>query len=139
MIGNISSLTNLTQLDIIKIEKSKINMVLGKNKNEFEYNGNMYDLIKTDMEGKFIVLYCLNDSKEQYLNIILSNLIDGFRDKHHQTNQRNINNFILSPAIIKSHFNIKRSDETNLIASTSAFNYNSVILTLLTPPPENIS
>lgn len=135
----ISKHNYLTDLDIIKIEKSKIKLLIRKSESEFEFNGNMYDLIKTKTEGRFLILYCLNDTKENNLNNILSNLIDESKDKHHQNNQRNINHLILSPAIMKYHNVIKRSDETYLISSVSIFLYKSVILNLLTPPPENIS
>ncbi len=135
----ISSHNYSPELEIIKIERSKINFLAEKRDNEFEYNGNMYDLVKIEQEGKYLVLYCLNDTRETNLHKIFSFLVDEYQEKHHHSNQRSVNHIVLSPAIIKFCYIIKRSDEIKIISTTFISNYNSVILNRLTPPPEIIS
>jgi hypothetical protein len=109
MLERISTHNYLCDLDILRIEKNKLNQLIRKNENEFEYNGNMYDLIKTKSEGDFLIIYCLNDIKEKSLNNMFLNLIDEFHNKHHPNNQRNINHADISPAIIKFRYIIKGS------------------------------
>jgi hypothetical protein len=135
----ISTHNYANDLNIITIDKKNLNLLIRKNENEFEYKGNMYDVIKAENTSNLIILYCLIDKEEDNLNNYLHGLIDENRDKHHQNSQRNVSHTVISPVIIKCRYIINRTDEVYSFSPNAILNYKSIILNLLTPPPKDIS
>ena len=85
---------------------------------EFEYHGEMYDVVKSETKGDTIIYNCWWDNKETKLNKQLAHLMDDILGSNPQNkeNQKRLVNFY------KSLF-YKNID--NLISNTPSFTSNS--------------
>jgi hypothetical protein len=92
-------------LDILRFPPGMINNISWiKPGKEFSYNGELYDVVKSRIEGEDVVYYCLKDTKEK-------ELIARFGRKTREEQQRNkmlkkipLLSFILQPNSGGSHF-----------------------------------
>jgi len=138
MIQKISGILPSNELTCIKFLKTDISLDEWKEMNELEYQGSMYDVVKKEESSKFYLLYCLNDQKEETLIKIYNGHFNDDKEKSTQNNFR-ILITLIAPAILKYNISIKRIDTISSINNYLSFNYQSVWLDKLTPPPKQIS
>ena len=59
----ISAILRSDKLTCIKFLKKNISRSEWIEKNEFEYKGSMYDVVKKEETSQYYLFYCLNDQK----------------------------------------------------------------------------
>ncbi len=129
------------ELVVLKFIKSNAPEGLNYSK-EFEYRGEMYDIVKSESKGDTIFYRCWWDNKETKLNKKLTHLIDNIIGKNTQNkgNQKRLVSFY------KSLFH---ENTTNLIGvnpfytSNSYYSANNFICSINcpappVPPPEKV-
>ena len=107
-----------------------------RDKNEFELEGKMYDVIKIEESNDGFIIYCLHDEKEEKLISNFNKLNEGRQEQksfvtvHHHSN-------ILYAVKNESVF-FKIINNINSLPCLSASSYHSVSLDITTPPPRKI-
>ena len=125
---------------IFVLEKSAYeNMQTGidwKDFDEFRFDGEMYDILGTDVKGDSVYLYCLLDSDETGLYTILDRIIE--KETEDPDEQAGLNNFA------SHYYSCPEYIPTILIPSQGKFNFGSGNSNLLegeyltdTPPPRS--
>lgn len=67
---------NIEELILLKFSESEKNSLLKwEHSKEFEYKGQMYDVVKTEVKNKITYYYCWPDDKETRLNKKLDELV----------------------------------------------------------------
>jgi hypothetical protein len=136
MIQKIAGIIPANELTCIKIPKENITREEFRNKDEFEYKGSMYDVVKKEETKEFYLLYCLNDLKEDQLIKNFKNHFDNNREKSSHNNLR-VNISFIAQAILKFNVTIKRQDPNSLtFISYLNLSYKSISPDNLTPPPK---
>jgi hypothetical protein len=136
MIQKISGVVPDNELTCIKFLKTDISSAEWKEMNEFEYQGSMYDVVKKEVSSKYYLFYCLNDQKEDELIKIYNRHFNNDKEKSTQNSSRILT--LIAPAILKSNIPVKRFDMVSSIKNYLSFNYQSIWLDKLTPPPKQI-
>lgn len=109
-----------------------------KHSKEFEYNGQMYDIVETEIHGNTTYYWCWWDYKETALNKKLTTLLANFLDHNQQSKNTKIrfSNFYQSLFYSKSKpweaLQIKLISEKKYIYN---FNYTSLHFPPPSPPP----
>jgi len=77
------------------MELEKLNW---KHSHEFEFNGQMYDVVNKEIHGKTTVLWCWNDSKETAINKQIDKLLAFALGNNQQSKetQKRLNNYFNS-------------------------------------------
>jgi hypothetical protein len=135
MVQKISEILPSDALTCIKFLKNEISRSEWIEKNEFEYKGSMYDVVKKEETSIYYLLYCINDEKEEILIKNYSRQFDANKEKPTQHSSRTFVT-LLAPAILKIKIFIKRIDTVSSIINYLGFNYQSIWLDKLTPPPK---
>lgn len=111
------------------------------NKDELEYQGHFYDVVKTEMKGETVYVSCYDDKAEaqlatHYKEIILNNLTQDV-DYQHKTQ------FLFKFFIKEFWFETLIADDADIVCSskkTKIFDlyllFASIKIPCLTPPPE---
>jgi hypothetical protein len=135
MIQKISAILPSDKLTCIKFLKKDLSRSEWIGKNEFEYNGSMYDVVKKGETNQYYSFYCLNDQNEE---ILIKNYNRQFDNNKDKTTQHSSRTFVtlVAPAILKNKTSIKRTDTVSSITNYLSFNYQSIWLDKLTPPPK---
>jgi len=135
MIQKISGIIPSDALTCIRFLKKDISRSEWIEKNELEYYGSMFDVVKKEETSKYFLFYCLNDQKEE---ILIKNYSRQFDDNKEKSTQHSTRTFVnlAAPAILKNKIFIKRTDTVSSINNYLSFNYQSVWLDKLTPPPK---
>ena len=103
---------------------------------EFELNGKMYDIIKSDFKNGKYNIYCFNDEKEETIIKNLQKDTDGHKAKTPSQNTLRIISGIISTALVKSTYTIKRPIYlTNIIKYTQE-TFKSFCTKIPSPPPK---
>lgn len=126
----------IPEKDLLKISFFKNDKINWKETNEFEYHGAMYDVVKREDKGNYIVLYCFNDEKEASLLKNFKKQFDDERNKKTNTAGKiNLTNFSFTaiPGQIFSFNNQNHLYEQIHIKSTF---YNSIKMEVISPPPK---
>lgn len=123
----------------LKFSRKEINSKLGwEHDDEFEYNGKMYDVVKSEIIGDSAHFWCLMDTKETKLNQILHKLIAGHYHDNPVNKEKNklLDNF--SKALFFSDLLFYRHylNPSELFISEHPVIYISNNIIPLTPPPE---
>ena len=137
MIQKISGIVPDNELTCIKFLKTGISLAEWKDMSELEYQGSMYDVVKKEESTNYYLLYCLNDQKEEILLKIYNRHFNDEKEKPKQNNLRVLITLI-APAILKNNISINRFDTISSINNYLSFNYQSIWLDKLTPPPKHI-
>ena len=137
MMQKISGMVPDNELTCIKFLKTGISLAEWSDMNELEYQGSMYDVVKKEVSAKYYVLYCLNDQKEELLLKIYNRHFNDNKEKPTQNNLRVLLT-LSAPAILKNNISIKRTNTICSINNYLSFNYQSIWLDKLTPPPKHI-
>jgi len=108
-----------------------------KEENEFEYNGEMYDVAKIEKTGSDIFIYCIRDEMEEQL---ISNFekvtgTNSEKDKIASSPQISQTNLHLI-AIQNELFPFERINDVTLYSEDYFNNYLSIHLKSPTPPPK---
>lgn len=135
MIKKISGILPSEELTCIKFLKKDISRSEWIEKNELEYNGSMYDVVKKKETIIYFLFYCINDQKEEILIKNYSRQFDDNKEKPTQHSARSLVTLV-APAILKNKIFIKRIDTVSSINNYLSFNYQSIWLDKLTPPPK---
>ena len=138
MIHKISGILPSDLLTCIKFQKKDISRSDWIEKNEFEYKGSMYDVVKKEETSKYYLFYCINDEKEDILIKNYSRHFDDNKEKPTHNNSRTLITLI-APAILKNNILIKRIETFSSITNHFSFNYNSIWLDKVTPPPKQLT
>lgn len=113
---------------------------------EFSDNNKRYDVVKTEMRGEKIIVYCFSDDEETRLmenfnEQLFSDALVGFNfSKKINTNEKNKNNNFLKEFIFEKNFSIQNYFLT-ATAKRNIFNYTSFFFSDIFPdviaaPPE---
>jgi hypothetical protein len=124
--------------DILILQFSRIDFkskLIWHDKNEFEFNGKMYDVIRIEEGENGIIIYCLNDEKEEILISNFKKLNDVKGEQKNCITVRH-NNFVMYAVKNDNQF-INRYYNTYPQTQTVTINYNSVSIDIITPPPRN--
>jgi hypothetical protein len=135
MVQKISGMLPSEALTCIKFLKKNISRSEWIEKNELDYKGSMYDVVKKEETSKYYLFYCINDEKEEILIKIYSRHFDDNKEKPTQHGTRSLITLI-APAILKNNIFIKRFESFSSITNYFCFNYQSIWLDKLTPPPK---
>ncbi len=108
-----------------------------KDNSEFEFNGMLYDIIKTEVEGDYAILYCLNDITEQ-------EIVKSFNDEVNALAGGKLNNStyktsllnIISQALCINPFEIKQPDDKQQYLSNNTARIIPLPADIPTPPPK---
>jgi hypothetical protein len=107
---------------------------------EFELNGQMYDVVKKEVQGKKIIYYCINDSKE-------SNLLDVYNQWIHSdktnTHQKNSGKLALKYSTLECILTHSVEGEMPAILLSGNFKYQAISfqnihLSMDAPPPKDL-
>ncbi len=108
--------------------------------NEFEMNGEMYDVFKTENVNGDVYLYCLADKNEDRLNSAFSNFIDKCSKSTEKNIVKTILNLYLTlstPALAPElTYTPVQNEFTDLVITYSSL-YESVFPGINTPPPRS--
>ena len=105
---------------------------------EFRLNGNLYDIVREVKNGSNIVLYCINDKREESLLKELSKKID---DNVANRKQRNSSHNIFNKSITEpvGYSAVNMTDVNQLIyGSYYEEIYSFIWKEVFTPPPQTI-
>jgi len=137
-LSNFIPANNVTIIAVSPLNKKKI---IWKEKNEFKYNGLMYDVINKEVLSNGTVKYfCLLDKKENNLNKNLNNFINNNLDSQSKT--KDISK-ILVKLFVVNYISAKRIEfvfcnNVQYIKYFTAEFYTSLKLELQSPPPKFI-
>ena len=106
-----------------------------KDEKEFELNGNMFDIAKIEIKPNKVIVYCIQDDKEE-------ELISSFEKVNNENNSKDkihfshtlINTFNFT-AIENDSYRHKRISNLTPVLGCYFNNYHSVFLESPTPPP----
>lgn len=108
--------------------------------NEFEMNGEMYDVFKTENVNGDVYLYCLADKNEDRLNSAFSNFIDKCSKSTEKNIVKTILNLYLAlstPALAPElTYSPVQNEFTDFVITYSSL-YESVFPGINTPPPRS--
>ncbi len=109
-----------------------------KHSREFEFDGQMYDIIKQEIQGENILYWCWNDNEETKINKQIDSLLAFVLGENQQNkeNQKRLNNYFNS-------LFFSEIPSYNLITLQSDYRYNSfstdykfLLDTSNSPPPQ---
>ena len=123
-----------TELTCITISKKDISASEFKQKDELEYKGSMYDVVKKGETNKYYHFYCVNDEKESLLIKNFRQHFDGNKEKTNQHSSKPLISLIV-PVLIRNNETVKRIDVVSTLNNLFSSNYRSIWLEKITPPP----
>lgn len=125
----------IPEKDLHKISFFKNDKINWKEENEFELNGLMYDVVKREDKGNYVILYCFNDEKEANLLKNFKKHFDEERNKKSnsasKTNLTNISFTAIPGQIYKLSFQNHLYEQIHIKQSF----YKSVTIEVISPPP----
>lgn len=78
-----------SELTVLKFYKEEVNtLVKWEHAKEFEYQGQMYDVIETQINGNIITYWCWWDHKETHLNKQLNELLTQIMGNNQQKKEK---------------------------------------------------
>lgn len=131
-----------SELVLLRFHKTAINTDLRwKHSREFEYQGQMYDIVKAHESGDSIFYYCWWDYEETQLNQKLSSLVTmawGSNHAHNHTRLRLLSFYVsLYFNTLLSQFAFLPSE--SLIRHEGKLVFQSSLIYPRNPPPETCS
>ncbi len=134
---------NESDLVILKFKKSSIKSVLKwKHSKEFEFKGEMYDIVKSTVKGDTVRYMCWWDNKETKLNKQLAHLMDDIigSNRQNKENQKRLVSFYqkLFHENTLNIFGIHPINTTNLYCSFNNIIYSLSATAPPVPPPEKV-
>ena len=135
----ISLLINSKKVIRLVLRKEESRSIIWENSSEFQYKGEMYDVIDKDIHGDELILTCVSDSKEtliinEYFKLYKGSDVPGSIPAIALlkiiTSQYFPSCFLQLSPIEKSVFNTKECDRDHAITKAD--------LSIQTPPPRNM-
>lgn len=127
------------ELSIITVTEENKHLLKWKNKREFFYKGNMYDVVRKRKSNiKTILYYCINDEKEAILLAKLDMLVKNSMDQNSKKNNVLQYNapFLVLDKIQHCFFGNNLISNTVAISLKYIKNYTSPYLSIVGPPPK---
>lgn len=132
-----------SQLQILKFEmgSAAFQSLHFYEKKEFRFKGEMYDIVKKEIHGASIYLYCINDHQETTLLASLDSLVkknwnESPASEQHQNTLLALSSFYNRPEIFQIHTLLH---PTALISNPYSFKVKTWIKHQDTPPPRFIA
>ena len=127
-----------SELELLRFSKEETTKLEWEDSKEFEYMGEMYDVVETEIKGDSIYYLCWWDYEETKLNKQLDLLVKQATSSNHRNRERTerLQN-LLSSFYINSDFNLKdfNNNESKNIYSRYQINYSTRNISPDTPPP----
>ena len=112
-----------------------------KHSGEFEYLGQMYDLVESEMLSDSVKFWCWPDQKEDRININLDKLVSNALGQNPQSKEQHQRYFSflksLYPQMVFEWYSGASLLEMELFPSYS-INYSSLALSPPSPPPRTV-
>lgn len=128
-----------SQVTVITVSSLTKNNIVWKDKQEFKYNGLMYDVINKEvLDNGDIKYFCLLDKKENKLNKQISNYVNNNLDNHSKTSDISkilIKLFAVNYIPAKKIEFVICNNVQNIKCFTTKL-YYSIKLDLQSPPPK---
>lgn len=130
-----SILHKLPDSQLVKIINSDYN-----DKEEFEKNGIMYDVMRKEVRNGQVILWCFEDKKETELNRSIESLIkNDMANSPIKKTQKILLNFLKTPLSILEKplfiFKLKTNPLTKFLFTSSL---STIFLSVASPPPDSI-
>lgn len=125
-------------LVVLKFSKKETNTVLKwKHSKEFEYHGEMYDIVETEFHNDSVIYYCWWDHEETQLEKQLKNLANEAlgKDSMAKTRIERFNSFLCSLYFYNNKSVVFFSSECENNFPNLINHYKSIIKLPPTPPP----
>ncbi|MDP4116940.1 MAG: hypothetical protein Q8903_12440 [Bacteroidota bacterium] len=103
---------------------------------EFEYDGKMFDIVKSEFKNGKHSIYCLNDEKEEQLVKAFQRDNDNHKAKTPSQNSLRIISSIISTGLVKSAFSIHKHNYVANILNFKKDTYTSYYTKIPSPPPK---
>lgn len=125
---------DLTLLSFTQKELSQLNW---KDAKEFEYKGEMYDIVEREQKGNTTLFWCWKDEKETNHNAKLHEILRRlFGDSLHQKNQKHAGKFFnLIYCFDQKETHVLES-KVGFLGFHYEFYYSSVVPSPTSPPPK---
>ena len=121
----------------ITIDNKTKNSIRFTDKEEFIYDGKMYDIVRQKTEGNITIYYCLDDTKEDNLFANLNASIKNNMDSNPVKGRvQQILKKITIPLFYEDNKEHYLTISCSYIHSINSINQNNTFLDVLTPPPE---
>lgn len=127
------------ELTVLKFGQEEASQLKWKHSKEFEFKGDMYDIVDSEVHGDSIIYWCWWDHKETKLNKQLTQLVSlSLKGNSQNQNQKWHIQYIIKTL----YFNIKSSPINSVVASSDKANTRYCFAikqyqgSLLSPPPQ---
>ena len=128
-----------SKVSVITISSLNKNNIIWNDKNEFKYNGLMYDVIKKEiLSNGTVKYYCLIDKDENNLNNKITNFVNNNLDSQSKTNDISkiqVKLFAVNYIPAKKIEFVFCNNVHKIKSFTTEF-YSSLKLDLQSPPPK---
>lgn len=128
------------ELVTLTFSNSELNRLRWEHEREFEYQGQMYDVVEKKIQGDSIVYLCWWDHEETRLKEEMRKILAGAENDLPQQNdqQKRLNSFEKNLYVAKSSFleKNKMKELPKILFPPLLDGYVSPCLTPLTPPPD---
>jgi hypothetical protein len=136
MVQRISRTVSSKDVRCIKFTKNEMTRAEWLGKKEFEYKGEMYDVINKAESNKEFIFYCLNDEKEELLIKSYDRHFDDNKEKAANSNSRYFFSLVAPSTPMENP--IKRINVSYKINNQITSQYKSIWLEIINPPPKNL-
>lgn len=140
-----SIIAGMSKTDLVALEfniEETTKLLKWKHSREFEYEGQMYDVVEYEITGNYITYWCWKDDKESEINKKLDNLVTDAIGQNPQArkNQLRFLNFLTSlyPQSLFAWKPLSSGFELDL-TSICFMNYISLAVSPLSPPPKEFA
>lgn len=107
-------------------------------KNEFRYNGEMYDVLSEEFYKEGVLIYCFHDSKDSWLFSELQRQNDhGSANSGKARNLQRLMQSVTLVYLIPDKWNSADFQREFRLTVTDQKEYSSFISEVIPPPPEN--
>lgn len=123
------------ELTILRFSRDQADGLKWMEDHEFRYEGRMYDVVKTTVDGEIVIYHCIHDEQESKLFSHLDNMVANELAKDKNTNPPNYQ------LVVNWYFpdNLPQSTDISSVINTMNFPYRFISICGLsipeTPPP----
>ncbi len=140
-------LHSVKESELIAIRMSVADMNSGKDgykktdDKEFVLQGKLYDVVRSKTIGDSVILYCINDIKEEQLFANLDIHVKHYMESNIPIKQKTNTLFkiIVTPAILQKNVAFTQSVSDYEYVFSLSEKLNFIFINILTPPPKRIS
>ena len=70
---------------VLSFDKNEFSRIEWKDDDEFRFEGKLFDVIRTEIKGDSVYVYCVYDEDDTFLYVVLDNLIEDDKDDPTET------------------------------------------------------